>query len=118
LTAKDAKGNRLPYTPKFTGSATVNYEVPLAASSLVFVGTLLHNSGYFPEVDNFLKQRSFQMVNTSLSWRTADSRLSLTAWMRNLTNEAVAQTLVASSLVAPIQLMPPRTYGLSLGTSF
>ena len=132
---QDVTGRNTIFSPKHTLSAVANYEVPLNdGSALNFNATYYYNSGSFQEPDNLLRQPAYSLVNASLRWQSADGNLSIQAWGKNLTNEAVfaffsinntgiavpatSQNPAGRAGNARAIFAAPRTYGVSVGVKF
>ena len=75
--ACDVTGNRLPFAPRFKFNAGASHEMPLdAAGTVVLSGNLAHNSGYFSEPDNVVREKAYATLDASAEWRPARGRLS------------------------------------------
>lgn len=116
--AGSAKGNRLPFAPDVTASLGLDYKTSLAGGDLDLFVNDLYNSGYYGQVDNFLRQGAFHQLNASVQFRPAHSALSIKAYARNLTNAAVAEFLAISSTGPAVSYQAPRTYGVTLAVKF
>lgn len=68
------------------------------------------------------EQESYSMTNAQLRWSSADERWQVDVWGSNLGDEEVfANITVGSALLGSppyTTLMPPRTYGVTLGYGF
>jgi iron complex outermembrane receptor protein len=78
---------------------------------------------YFTEFNNSdATQPGYGMVNGSAGWESVDRHWSATAWVRNAADKfAIANDIISAPLYANVRvgtLMPPRTYGLTLGYQF
>ncbi|NKJ45021.1 MULTISPECIES: TonB-dependent receptor [unclassified Novosphingobium] len=114
----NARGNRIPVTADFSTSLGGLYTLPVGAGDMVFSVDWNHNDGYFTNVDNLRRQKSFEMVNASITFNTADERFSLRGWVRNIGNEAVLLYSNSSNTSSVASYGAPRTYGLTLQTKF
>lgn len=115
----NAKGNVTTLTPKHTVSARATYTVPLAEGDLSFTGSYYYNSGSYPDPDNVIFSKSYNLVNASVQWRS--SGLSLRGFLNNITNATVENLdgLQASNFgVHRVSYAAPRTYGISVGYEF
>jgi len=116
-TTRDAKGNRLPQTARFTGNVTADYKIPTRVGKFNLTATYSYNSGYYTEVDNNLYQPHFGLLNAGIGF-TLDDGLGIRAWGRNLTNEKVTNSMNTTNLGATTTYQPPRTYGVTVTASF
>src|ERR1700691_5391178 len=58
-----ADGNQLPYTPEWTANLGLNYLIPTPIGDWTLDAQYLHNSGWFGEADNQLRQPAYDNVN-------------------------------------------------------
>jgi outer membrane receptor protein involved in Fe transport len=119
LVTGNAKGNPLPFTPQFTSTMTVAYEIPLQKSFLDLSVTNYTNSGYAFEPDDRLKQKSYDYLNAAIIWRFMDQRASLRFWADNLLDRAVSsfEATQAVGYIADFS-NPPRTVGIDFKYRF
>ncbi len=113
-----ASGFRTPLSPKFAGSITASYTIPLGEESSVKVaGIISYNDGYFFEVDNRLRQPDFVLMNGTIEYRY-NERYSIEFFMNNITDKKYYVTQLGSGLGDHGELNPPRTYGVNLKFDF
>ncbi len=75
-------------TPKRTMNVGFSYDVPLAASDVIFTGNYNYRSSYnLTELNNILVQDGYGLLNLGVSWRSADGKWSLGVHGKNLTDE-------------------------------
>jgi len=110
----DASGYRMPLAPKFTFGLGVTYSTPVGEEGeLIFNANFSHNSGYFFEQDNRLRQPDFQLLNGSIEYRFTRN-WGVELWANNLTNEKYWTTILGSGFGDHGELRPPRTYGVNV----
>jgi iron complex outermembrane receptor protein len=116
----DVTGNRLPFAPKFKANLGGNYRFSLGRSgTLLLSGNLAHNSGYFSEVDNVVRQDAYTTVDFSAEWRPARRGPSIRLWVLNLTDAHYHDTLVTFPTTGVLHRpAAPRRFGVSAGYSF
>jgi iron complex outermembrane recepter protein len=109
-----ADGNQLPNTPEWTTNVGLNYvrQTPIGVWTLD--ANYLHNSGWFGEPDNELRQSAYNMIDASVSWRLVDEHYSVGLWGRNLSNARVYTAVSGNTLTSFAEYAPPRTYGVRL----
>lgn len=112
-----ATGNELPQTPDFSATIAGEYSIPVRSGILSADVGYSYDSGYYAQVDNILRQPSYNMVNAALRLEFNDG-LRVRLWAKNLTNAEVAQFLAAGSFDSLVTYGPPRTYGISVGYVF
>ena len=112
------KGNQLPLASKFTGNIGADYTLDLGSGSLNAGANLYYNSGFYPESDNVIKQRSYALLGANLRY-TLHNGLSVGAFGKNLTNRRVInfETTVPSGTHTGFY-QAPRTYGVTVGYKF
>ena len=107
-----ADGNQLPYTPEWTANLGFSYLIPTTTGDWTLDGQYLHNSGWFAEADNQLRQPAYDNVNAAVHWHVNNGPYSVSLWCRNLTNALVYTAAAGNFLVSLGQYAPPRTYGI------
>jgi iron complex outermembrane recepter protein len=113
-------GLSLPFAPDLSADIAVNYTVPLSVGKIVLNLTDSFNSGFYFQPDNIAHQGSFDLVNTSVTWTSADDRLSIGLFGRNLGNKAVPtfdEETPPTGFLADYG-NPPRTYGFNVQYRF
>ena len=118
-------GNYLDNAPPYTARLGLAYDVPLGtAGQLLFKAEDAYQGRvYFTEFNNAdATQPGYGMINASAGWESADKHWTATAWVRNAADKfAIANNIISAPLYANVRvgtLMPPRTYGLTLGYQF
>jgi iron complex outermembrane receptor protein len=116
----DGKSTR--FAPDFTLTLDASWDIGLDNGSSISPGILMyhsddyktHNVGYF-----FSFQDAYTTFDARLIWRSADSPLSVQAYVKNLTEEdVVTETTVFSGNRAMVDYNAPRTYGVRVGWNF
>jgi iron complex outermembrane receptor protein len=115
----DLAGNRLPYTPDFTATAGVIYEVPVADGGVMFNVNYAYEDGWYFGADNSnLKQSAFSTVNSQITWKIGNSAAGFGLWGKNLTDSAHATFFNYANNPYGYRdriLTPPRTFGIRVG---
>jgi len=118
-------GNYLDNAPPYTARLGLTYDVPLGTGGqLLFKAEDAYQGRvYFTEFNNGdATQPGYGMINASTGWESADKHWTATAWVRNAADKfAFANNIISAPLYANVRvgtLMPPRTYGLTLGYQF
>ncbi|WP_114226897.1 MULTISPECIES: TonB-dependent receptor [Sphingomonas] len=120
----DLSGKRLPNAPTLSFGAGFDYTIPLGRSKLVADADVSYQSKvYFTEFNNYdAQQKGFAMFNAGLTYSSPGDRFSIRGWVKNIGNKyVIANNIVAAATFAYVRvgsLMPPRTYGVTLGTKF
>jgi iron complex outermembrane receptor protein len=118
----DLSGNSLSNAPEFSGHLGLTYRVSLTNSTVLALHGEEVYSGklYFTEWNNAdAEQPAYSLLNFSAALESSDSKWSVTAWVRNAGdksiygNNIITAPLYLSSRVGT--LMPPRTFGVTLG---
>lgn len=117
-------GNRLPGSSKYTARAGAQYDIPVGNRAKVTLsGDAMFSGNMFfdPYEHRAAYQPSYEIYNASLSFDSG-AGWSVTAWGRNLANK----TVISNQLISAdfwgyprlTYLRDPRTYGVSLKTTF
>ena len=113
-----AQGNRLPNTPDWTVNVGLNYLIPTSLGDWTLESNFLHNSGWFGEPDNQLRQPAYNTVNAAGYWHVKNGPFTVGLWGRNLSNERVYTAVQGNAVSSLAQYAPPRTYGIKFSAAF
>ncbi|SFM44761.1 TonB-dependent receptor [Rugamonas rubra] len=111
--------SKLPNTPAYTASATVRYQRPVGAGT-VLVSSLSGRwiDKYYGELDNFQAIGGDFVGDARLELRFG-SRWSLAGWVKNLTDSRRYSGVgTVTATTAPLLRAAPRTVGLTTTASF
>lgn len=119
----DLSGNTLPNAPEFTAKLGVTWTGEAAGGVLRVRGEAYYQDDvYFTEwnrSDAF--QEAYEQYNASIEYVHQD-KWSLTLWGRNLSDEEViSNNIITAPLYDSLRvgaLLPPRTFGATLGLQF
>jgi iron complex outermembrane receptor protein len=116
-------GAALPRAPEWTlrGGWTHEFELSSGATFITDIDAQ-YSSSYKLDLTKvaFLTQSPYALLNAQLTYRSPDRQVTVTAWMRNITNRAVYNDArrYGSTNFAGGDIRPPRTFGASLKYSF
>lgn len=111
-------GKRTTRAPKLTFTATATYTLPTDAGDFSVNGTLYHNSGFFWEPDNRLRQPRHDLVNGSISWISPDRKYEIKVYGKNLLNEYYYAYASESTTRDSWSPEMPRNFGGELAVHF
>jgi iron complex outermembrane receptor protein len=121
----DLSGNTLPGAPDWSGTAGVEYKVPVGDRGAITFRAdgSWRSKTYFTEFNvEPTSQAAYAKINTSLTFATPNDRWNVALYAKNLTNK---MTIASNSIGAtPLGwprvgfLDPPRTYGVRVGYQF
>lgn len=111
-------GYRLPQAPKFSFSLGLTYHVETPLGGFEFSASDGYKSKFAWESDNRLQQKSYHLINASLTWLPTDSQFSLQVFGRNLGSKYYFVS--ASNAGGNDGHIPgaPRTYGVRARYNF
>ncbi|WP_088307675.1 TonB-dependent receptor [Novosphingobium sp. B 225] len=123
LPDQDLSGNYTRMSPRWSVNLNPEYRVELAGGSMVKFGAnfAYRAKQYHTEFnDDRLAQDGYVMLDANVKWTDSTDRYSVNLWMKNITNELIwsGSYAVATSRTVGGTLMPPRTYGVTLGIEF
>ena len=110
----DLAGNRTTRAPKLTFSSSATYTLPTNSGDFSLNGTLYHNSGFFWEPDNRLRQPQHDLLNASLSWIAPSKKYEMRVYGKNLLNEYYLAYASESTTRDSYSPEMPRNYGVEL----
>jgi len=119
----NCSGMQLSRAPNYSGNAAYSHTFELGSiGSLVFRGEINFAASRWVAVNftDTVRAPAYQRDNLFLTYTNAKGDWSVTAYVRNLTNTAVATS--AYAIVTPntysMQIQPPRTYGVQIRKNF
>jgi iron complex outermembrane receptor protein len=120
---KDLKGNATRMSPRWSVNISPEYELPLGnGGSLTLAANYAYKSRqYHTEFNDIrMSQRGYSMVDANILYEAPDGKLSANLWVKNLTDELVyaGSFSISTSRAIGGTLMPPRTYGVTVGYKF
>lgn len=115
----DVSGNELIRAPDISVTVGMNYKVPLAdGSSIELANNLFFSGDYFWDVGNRLRENSYEVLNSQISWRSANDRWRVTVWAKNLTGAHYREQVATSTLADYGRFAAPPQFGITVGTSY
>lgn len=120
----DLSGNRLPNAPRFSFGGGVNFDIPVGDGKVSVNGDGKWQSKvFFTEFNNSdAVQKAYFIANAGITYHAPGDRWTVGAWVKNLTDKfIIANNIVAAATYAYPRVgsvMPPRTYGATLGFNF
>lgn len=112
----DASGKRTVYTPGFSGNAGITQDILLGSSKLTLDGNVTYIGDQYVGPDNRAEVKSRALVNASLQWTSADEKVHVRLWAKNLFDKEYINNILVSGVGDIQQPGEPRTYGITLGT--
>lgn len=117
----DFAGSALPFSPKFYGVASANYEVPVNDRMNAFLGTnILYNSKTNSTLGNPASSRikAFTTVDVRAGVKSADDVWTFAVWGRNIFNSYYWSNQFVTQDVIVRYAAKPATYGATLIFAF
>lgn len=115
----NATGMTLPYSPDFTGSLGVEYDIPVRSGDISLSASDSFNSGFYPEVDNVLHQSSYHIVNASVTWEPVEGEYRVRIFGNNILDKAVvSQAATEPTGYIADYTNPPFVFGGSFTIDF
>jgi iron complex outermembrane receptor protein len=124
--ATDVSGLQMLRAPDWTANIAFDYTQPTSMGTVALNGSLSYSSS-FPETDLSLLpgtktyrylQPAYVMANMQASWTPFDKNVTLTAYVKNLSNSVVYNYYVGTSLADSVVWGAPRTYGVKVDYKF
>jgi iron complex outermembrane receptor protein len=111
-------GNRTPRSPKFTSNIGATYTLPTEVGAFALNASLYHNSGFYWEVDNRIRQPAYNLLNASVGWTSNSSKYEVRVYAKNLLNEYYYSYFSESSFRDSGTPEMPRNYGVTVTAHF
>jgi iron complex outermembrane receptor protein len=120
---QDLSGNATRMSPKWSLNLYPTYDIGMANGGTVTLGTnfAYRSKQYHTEFnDDRLSQDGYIMLDANILYKSPDRDFSVNLWVKNLTDELVwaGSFSVSTSRAIGGTLMPPRTYGVTVGYNF
>jgi len=120
--ASSFAGNRTASSPKATLAGLGRYEVPVGAHTLAFQLDGSYTGAHYFSADNHptLYENGYWLANSSVGLVSADTRYSVTVWVKNLFDEKYLISGLANTGLGFIEVFPgmPRTFGVTAAARF
>ncbi len=112
-------GNQVPNAPKLSAKATVRYQYPIAAETMLVSSLSGRYTGtYFSELDNYQSIGGDFIADARMELRFG-KRWTLAGWVRNITDRAYATGAVATTATTlNVYRAAPRTVGINASIHF
>ena len=111
-----------PNSPTWSGTIGYEHRFDLSRGmSLIARADMRWSASYDTSIDDSIydHQGSFTRTDASLSWSSADDRLSVGAFIKNIENRTQKLfTLAPPVPFAALEISAPQTYGVSLSAKF
>jgi iron complex outermembrane recepter protein len=110
-------GQPLPYTARWTGGVTANYQIPISANWRGFVGGDFQYKSASYTIDRF-KEDGYALFGLHVGARTPE--WTVMAYVKNLANQyrIVSANSPATQIPFEALVTEPRTFGMSVSRSF
>jgi iron complex outermembrane receptor protein len=120
---QDLSGNATRMSPKWSVNLNPTYEIDLANGGTVTLGSnfAYRSKQYHTEFnDDRLSQDGYIQLDANILYEAPDGHLSVNLWAKNITDELVyaGSFSVSTSRAIGGTLMPPRSYGVTVGYAF
>jgi iron complex outermembrane receptor protein len=114
------KKTRVQNTPDWSGTLGASYEIGLrGGATLTPEFDLLYSGEYLLSASApNVTQEAYAKIDARVTYRTADERFSVQAFVQNLTDKATLGRITTGTLSAQGTYSDPRTYGIRLGFNF
>lgn len=114
----DLSDTRVPFSPKFTGQFSVNYETPISGDLRIFAyaNQTWRSDTFQQALSEYGRQDAYGLTHAGLGLKDAGGRWSANIWARNLFDKHYAAAFGAASANTPYIaiLGEPRTFGLTV----
>lgn len=114
----DASGFAMQRAPRFTGSADVNYKLPVGGGELLLNGNLYYTSRiYFDPVEQFY-QNKYALLNLRATYTVPDTAWSFSIYGTNVTDKAYRNQVQPATAAVQQGYGEPASVGASVQFRF
>ncbi|MDB5713952.1 MAG: TonB-dependent receptor [Sphingomonadales bacterium] len=114
----DLSGFKVTRAPSWTLNLGVNYEHEFDIGTVGLSGNLYHTDDVPLEQSGRVQQKAYTLVNSTLTFKPANTNFRFSVWGKNLTDEKVIQGSFFTGAGDQVSYAPPRTFGGSIGYAF
>ncbi len=119
----DLSGNATRMSPRWSLNVNPTYDIAIANGGTISLQANLayRSKQYHTEFnDERLAQDAYAMFDANIRYEAPDGHFTANLWVKNITDELVyaGSFSVSTSRAIGGTLMPPRTYGITLGYGF
>lgn len=119
----DLSGNSTRMSPRWSLNFAPSYDIELGSgATITLAGNVAYRSKQFHTEfnDDRLSQDAYTIVDANVMYTAPGGRLTANAWVKNVTDELVyaGSFSISTSRAIGGTLMPPRTYGVTVGYNF
>ena len=115
VTIGNAAGNRTSRVPKWTTNLSAQYTLERDEGDYTVSASYYYNDGVFWGSDNRLRNPSYQIVNASIGWQSANSGWNARLWGKNLLGEKYYVSGESSTVGDIVSPAAPLTFGATIG---
>jgi iron complex outermembrane recepter protein len=120
---EDLSGNVMKQSPELSWNIHGQYDLPLSNGGNLGFGAEVSykDEQYFTEFnDEVDREDDYTLVNANIKYTSPDERFFVNVWGKNLGDETVytGRFVIGSVVTIGGTLLPPRTYGATIGYSF
>lgn len=120
---EDLSGNAMKQSPELSWNIHGQYDLPLSNGGNLGIGAEVSykDEQYFTEFnDEVDREDDYTLVNANIKYTSPDERFFVNVWGKNLGDETVytGRFVIGSVVTIGGTLLPPRTYGATVGYNF
>ena len=117
-TGVNLSGRPLSRAPEWTVTSTVNYTIPIGESNLDLSGNIYWTDDYYVDTGSNVLVKSYAVINTRATFRLPDDRISVAAFVNNLTNKRYINASSSNNYSLIALPSDPRIIGVSVGFKY
>jgi iron complex outermembrane receptor protein len=111
-------GFHMENAPDFSGTFSINYTVPTPVGAVDLNTSLRYTGDYFFDIGNQLQQRSFTLVNASITYHAPNDKYFVRLWGDNLSAAKYLNFESRTGAGDFGNFADPRTYGVTVGLKY
>jgi iron complex outermembrane recepter protein len=111
---EDVSGNKMIRNPDWTMNVGLDYSTMVQNGELRLTANAFFSGGYYWDVQNRLKEDSYEMVNARASWTTPSSQWRFSVWGENLTDSKMGLWVGSSTQGDRVAYARPIWFGATV----
>ncbi|HLY59017.1 MAG TPA: TonB-dependent receptor [Stellaceae bacterium] len=116
--SQNVAGRLAERAPRLTDTVALQWRLPTQWGDFRSTASWYHNSGFFFDPGNVVKQRAYDLVNLNIEFAPQDQNWTVALWANNLTDATVIQGINQTPYGIGAEYDAPRMIGFTISEQF